>query len=228
MEWTDHWRFVSDDPDKVTRAGSHGDASRVVGVLIRAAEEARESIAVISPYFVPGEIGTEVLQSAVRVGCRVEVLTNSLVANDVAAVHGGYTRYRTRLLRGGVGLWELKPLGGRQVPSHALTARASLHTKALAIDGRTLFVGSYNLDPRSRFLNCEQGIMARSGALTEQLEAIFREQTSGSHAWQVRLRSGGGLEWSDGQSRYEDEPGASLSRKLQAWLARVLPVEAQL
>ena len=32
----------------------------------------------------------------------VRVLTNSLVANDVAAVHGGYSRYRKELLDGGL------------------------------------------------------------------------------------------------------------------------------
>ena len=229
MEWTAEWRFVSDDPDKVTREGRQEDASRVVGVLRRAAEASRTSILAISPYFVPGEIGTGVLLEAVRAGSRVEVLTNSLVANDVAAVHGGYTRYRTRLLDGGVALWELKPTTGRTVPSRALaTSRASLHTKALAVDGRTLFVGSYNLDPRSRFLNCEQGIMAASPALADQLEAIFRRQTSPTHAWKLERTPGGRLQWTDGEAAYTNEPQASVSRKLQAWLARVLPVEAQL
>lgn len=229
MEWTDTWRFVSDDPEKVTLDGRHDEASRVIGVLVDAAEGARESLVVISPYFVPGQIGTEVLLGVVQEGCRVEVLTNSLVANDVAAVHGGYTRYRTPLLGGGVHLWELKPMTGRSVAARALTtSRASLHTKALAVDGKLLFVGSYNLDPRSRFLNCEQGIMARSGPLAKQLETIFRKQTSGSHAWKVTLESGGRLGWTDGEATFSSEPRASGSRKLQAWLARVLPVEAQL
>jgi putative cardiolipin synthase len=53
------------------------------------------------------------LTSAVGAGKDVRVLTNSLVANDVAAVHGGYSRYREPLLKGGVRLWELKPQGGK-------------------------------------------------------------------------------------------------------------------
>ena len=229
MEWTGTWRLVSDDPEKVTRAGRGEEASRVLGVLVDAAKGADSSITVISPYFVPGHLGTRILLSAVREGRRVHVLTNSLVANDVAAVHGGYTRYRTRLLDGGVGLWELKPGAGLGVPSRAFrTSGASLHTKALTIDGRILFVGSYNLDPRSRFLNCEQGIMAESGPLAAQLETIFERQTSGTHAWKVALDPRGRLEWTDGEATWRNEPQATASRKLQAWLARVLPVEAQL
>jgi len=229
MEWTDTWRFVSDDPEKVRRDGRPQDASRVLSVLRSAFEEGRESAVVISPYFVPGPLGSRILLSAVREGRRVHVLTNSLVANDVAAVHGGYTRYRSRLLDGGVGLWELKPQAGRGVPSRAFrTSGASLHTKALAVDGRMIFVGSYNLDPRSRFLNCEQGVMAESGPLAAQLEEIFERQTSGTHAWKVSRDARGRLEWTDGEATWGAEPQATVARRLQAWLARVLPVEAQL
>ena len=56
-----------------------------------------------------GEVTTEVLVAAAKTGKRVRVLTNSLVASDVAAVHGGYSRHRKPLLAGGVNLFELKP-----------------------------------------------------------------------------------------------------------------------
>jgi len=105
---------------------------------------------------------------------------------------------------------------------------ASLHTKALTVDGKTLFVGSYNIDPRSRFLNCEQGILAESPALARQLEEIFERQSSGNRAWRVDRQQNGSLEWSDGSRLYDSEPEAPVLRRLQAWLARVLPFEAQL
>lgn len=38
----------------------------------------------------------------------VSVLTNSLSATDVPAVHAGYARYRNTLLRAGVKIHELK------------------------------------------------------------------------------------------------------------------------
>jgi len=229
MEWTDTYRFVSDDPRKVALEEKEVQDSRVVTVLRPAAETARKSLTVISPYFVPGELGTQILLDAVRNGKRVRVLTNSLTANDVAAVHGGYTHYRERLLEGGVELWELKPLLGSDVHASLFGSKgASLHTKALAVDGRSLFVGSYNIDPRSRFLNCEQGILAQSSTLTRQLEEIFERQSSGKHSWRVVQKKKGSLEWSDGRETHTREPGASLRRRLEAWLASVLPFEAQL
>src|SRR6187431_3766329 len=102
------------------------------------------------PYFVPGGKGSKALIGAARSGKQVKILTNSLAANDVAAVHGGYSRHRPKLLKNGVQLWELKPLAaGATDKSLFGSSGASLHTKALSIDQKTLFVGSYNLDPRS-------------------------------------------------------------------------------
>ena len=229
MEWTDTYRFVADDPRKVSLDEKDIQDSRVLTVLQPAAENTRESLTLISPYFVPGEQGTEILAGAARDGKRVRVLTNSLIANDVAAVHGGYTRYREKLLEGSVELWELKPLEGSDVHASLFgVSGASLHTKALTADGRVLFVGSYNIDPRSRFLNCEQGILAENPVLAQQLEEIFERQSSGERAWKVVRRAKGVLEWSDGTRTYNSDPKASAGRRLQAWLARVLPFEAQL
>ena len=124
-------------------------------------------------------------------GKAVRILTNSLVANDVAAVHGGYSRYRKPLLKGGVQLWELKPMTGRAQNSSLFgSSGASLHTKAFAVDGKSLFVGSYNLDPRSTWLNCEQGVLVENEVLARELEALFETQVAGKRSWRVTLEDG--------------------------------------
>jgi putative cardiolipin synthase len=169
-------------------------------------------------------------------GSEVRILTNSLAANDVAAVHGGYSRYRHKLLKGGVQLWELKPLagsgsgsgsGGGADKSLFGSSGASLHTKGFSIDGKTLFVGSYNLDPRSTWLNCEQGVLVESPALVEQFRAIFEKQTAGSHAWHV-TREAGELRWADDHGVSSKDPQTTFSQRFQAWFARLLHIDAQL
>jgi len=228
MIWTDVSHFVSDDPHKALMDREALERSQVRTLLIPAAENARESISLISPYFVPGELGTKILVEAARAGRRVRVLTNSLVANDVAAVHGGYSRWRRPLLAGGVELWELKPLPGSDVHASLLgSSGASLHTKALAVDGERLFVGSFNIDPRSTWLNCEQGIFAEDTELARRLEAIFDTQCQGERAWKVTLE-GRTLQWSDGNEVFDADPKASAWRLLQAWVTRVLRLDAQL
>ncbi len=99
-------RMLSDDPAKVhdrarRRDLLHAQLTRVIG-------SPRESLALVSPYFVPGRSGTRQLVGLARQGVRVTVLTNSLAATDVSAVHAGYARWRGPLLRAGVALYEMK------------------------------------------------------------------------------------------------------------------------
>jgi putative cardiolipin synthase len=228
LHWSTRFRFVSDDPDKITKHEGDTDRSQVLAAILPLFREARVDLGVISPYFVPGQGGTAVLTGAAASGTRVRVLTNSLAANDVAAVHGGYSRWRPALLDGGVQLWELKPSPG-STATHSLfgSSGASLHTKALVVDARTSFVGSYNLDPRSTWLNCEQGVLVEDAAIAAELEAILAEQSDGLRAWRV-TREGTGLRWSDGTRTLDDEPGATAGQRFQAWLARFLRIDAQL
>lgn len=228
MDWSSVYRFVFDDPGKVTMSKREINRTHVGGALLPVVQATRTRLSIISPYFVPGNDATTILASIARGGQDVRVLTNSLVANDVAAVHGGYSRYRKPLLDAGVRLWELKPLYGSQADSSFLgSSGASLHTKAIAVDGRTLFVGSYNLDPRSTWLNCEQGVLVESEALARQLERIFDRQTAGEHAWRVTIEAGR-LRWDDSSERLGRDPGASLARRFQAWVARTFRLDAQL
>ena len=228
MEWSGQYDFASDDPLKATKSDQGVERSVVVQKLIPMTTAMQSELTVISPYFVPGEEVTAAWVKSVQGGKRVRVLTNSLIANDVAAVHGGYTRHRKALVEGGVQVWEIKPLAGGTVPSSlAGSSGASLHTKALAVDGKTLFVGSYNLDPRSTWLNCEQGVIVESPVLARQLEGIFEEQVAPEHAWQVTLVDGE-LRWSDGTEIYASDPKASAWQRFQAWITRVLHLDAQL
>jgi cardiolipin synthase C len=228
MEWSATYAFVADDPLKLTMEKGDARKSAVVAAIAPLLKAAQTRADIISPYFVPGKQGTALLVSLAQEGRQVNVLTNSLAANDVAAVHGGYSQYRKPLLASGVRLWELKPLSGVPVNSSLFgSSGASLHTKAFSVDGRTLFVGSYNLDPRSTWLNCEQGVLVESEVLARQFAGIFQSQSSGANAWSVTLRHDH-LSWSDGSASFDSDPQASAWRKFQAWLSRTLNLEAQL
>jgi cardiolipin synthase C len=227
LRWSSKYRFVSDDPAKVTMQKKDAARAVVAAAVVEQLRSARSSLEVISPYFVPGDEGSGVLIARAKAGAGVQVLTNSLAANDVATVHGGYSRHRKALLEGGVQLFELKPLAGNQPTSFSGSSGASLHTKALALDGKVLFVGSYNLDPRSTWLNCEQGVLVEDAALAAQLSEIFRVQSGADRAWKVTLERGQ-LRWNDGGETLDSEPRASAWRKFQAWFARAFHLDAQL
>lgn len=230
LAWSSEVRVVADDPRKATR----GTAAINHGVLESLAERfstTRRELLLISPYFVPGAGGTDGMRALTGRGAGVEILTNSLAATDVAAVHSGYSRYRKALLECGVKLYELKPApeaDDHDVRLRLGSSKASLHTKAAIVDREHVFVGSFNLDPRSVSLNCEQGVLATHPALAEELEVIFERMTDGDRAWRVDRDAQGRLQWRDGERTEHRDPDASLTRRITARLLRWLPLDSQL
>jgi putative cardiolipin synthase len=233
--WSTDIEVVADSPEKADRL-SQGEPGVVLSALAAHFNAARHSLRIMSPYFVPGSKGSELLGGLSERGVTVEVTTNSLSATDVAAVHGGYARYRRRLLEDGVVLFELKPENA-EASKDAYSMKgssggASLHTKAWVVDGEQVFVGSFNLDPRSAWLNCEMGILVRSPELAEQLSMLADDYTDPARSYQVSLDPQGRMRWThrkDGQTEVlNSEPAAGFKRRLVATTARVLPIQRQL
>jgi putative cardiolipin synthase len=228
-------RLLVDDPEKPDERGDGLPTSTVLRGLAPAIATARDEILIVSPYFVPRASGAEGLVDMVGSGVRVAVLTNSLAATDVAAVHTGYARHRRDLLRGGVELYEMKQqvdgTGHTQI-SVTGSSQASLHTKAMVIDRRWVYVGSMNLDPRSANINTEMGVLLESGRFAEQLRANFGRIAAPDLSYRVELEHGEGLVWYDQVDgevrRLEREPDASAGRRFTVTVLRLFPIESQL
>lgn len=228
MRWAGTARVIADPPEK---AFGRRRRNWLMRELMPVIESSRRRLEIVSPYFIPGRKGLSVLTKLVRRGVAVTVLTNSLAATDVAAVHGAYANYRKRLLKRGVKLFELQPFSGRRNISVFGSKGASLHTKAFAVDDRIGFVGSFNFDPRSVSLNAEMGVMFDDEKLVEQLRGCFAREQSPHASYAVSLRDGR-LSWEgidDGAWKVlRREPEAALSRRMIAALVRFLPIESQL
>lgn len=222
---------LADDPLKA-RGRDH--PMRMLGAIRALLGRAEREAVIVSPYFVPMRGGADGLLGLRGRGVEVAVLTNSLAANDVAAVHGGYGRWRRPLLEGGVSIHEIKPLPGTGDDADDAplgSSRSSLHTKALVVDRRLAFVGSFNMDPRSARLNTESGVVIDDPAFAEEVHAQYLAATDPARAWQVRVVDGR-LRWIDvvdgREVAIDHEPEATWWRRFNALLFRVLPLDRQL
>ena len=216
--------MISDDPRKV-----RGHAARKTLVIEKIKAifgEPKESIDLVSPYFVPGPRGMEAFRRWRQHGVKVRILTNALEATDVAIVHAGYAKYRPALLEAGVKLYELRRES--RIPQSKVgmmgSSSSSLHAKTFAVDGRRAFVGSFNFDPRSARLNTEMGFVIEQSHIAEQVGAAF-DTTIPARAYEVHLSDRGTLYWTDDNRRYDREPGANLQRRLAISIASRLPIE---
>ncbi|MDN5925867.1 MAG: phospholipase D family protein [Hyphomicrobiales bacterium] len=228
IHWTASARIVSDPAEKAISAAKENWLLNTIFPIINAA--ARE-LHIISPYFIPGDQGVAALKKLATNGTNVTVLTNSLAATDVMAVHGAYAHYREPLLAGGVNLYELRPEIVRQDISLFGSSGASLHTKAFTVDGKSGFIGSFNFDPRSISLNTEMGVLFEDRVLTAEVNAVFADEISPASSYRLLLENGK-IAWQDGGDSnvkmLRSEPEASIWRRLAATVIGFLPIESQL
>ena len=230
--WSDRLHIHADPPLK-WKQDDRGDW--LVSRLETTLRGTRSKALVISPYFVPGVDATQGFVDLVARGARVGVITNSLAANDVVAVHGGYSKYRDDLLRGGVRLYEIRAQARpEQTGGTSLfgSSGASLHTKAFLVDDARGFIGSFNMDPRSTDLNTEMGVLFDDPRIAAALRGEYLRLASPELSYWVFLDSSGEVRWLDRAPRpplvLDHEPDTG---KLQRATNRVLgwlPIESQL
>jgi len=234
LEWTTA-QVIHDDPSKVL----HSRESTELHMLPRlehALGRPMQELDLVSPYFVPGADGTAGFRELRERGVKVQILTNSLAATDVMPTHAGYSNYREDLLRAGVRLYELKPNRDTSAAKEAAerqgiadSAAAGLHAKTFSVDRSRIFVGSFNLDPRSDRLNTEMGIVIASPTLASRLSAEF-DSGIPRDAYEVRLAADGrSLEWieqeGDREIHHPTEPETSAMKRAWVRFLSILPIE---
>lgn len=230
MTWAES-RLLSDDPRK--GLGKAKRRSLLPQRMLEVIGTPQQQFDIISAYFVPTRSGVAQLLALKRRGVKITILTNSLAANDVTVVHAGYARWRKKLLRHGIALYELKPQDNPQSAPHdrGITGNSgsSLHAKTFTVDNRKVFIGSFNFDPRSAMLNTEMGLVIESETLAQQTHQRFIAGMR-HRAWTLRLDKWGRVNWVEfanepGEVVHKHEPQCTLLQRLLVRLVWRLPVE---
>ena len=213
-------RIIADDPEAIAR-GKEADV--VVAFIRERVAELKEELLAEAPYFVLPAGAQATVKALTDRHVRVRVLTNSLASNNQLAAHSGYAKTRRRLLENGLELYELRPDTDAFRPGwslHSARSRAALHTKAMVFDREAVFIGSFNLDPRSAVINTEAGLYIESPELAERLIAYMATGVVPANSYHVLLDPNGGIVWEtvrDGEIvRYRDEPETGFRRRLVA------------
>lgn len=238
LRWAD-MVFVADDVSKLDGQQNNLDA-HLIAQLQHMLGRPTERLSIISSYFVPTKEGVKMLVNLAKSGVKISILTNSFDATDVGAVHAGYGHWRKKLLKAGISLYELKSTAKNSSEDEnkfwrtKQTTTTSLHAKAFAFDNTDVFIGSYNIDPRSANINTELGVLIKDKELAKQVHHALNNITHPSNAilhqaYQVMLDKNNNLQWrtiEDNQEViYHTEPSMNLSEKTGIWLLSMLPID---
>jgi phosphatidylserine/phosphatidylglycerophosphate/cardiolipin synthase-like enzyme len=216
LRWVDDVRYVSDAPGKNAERSSLSGGGLSTSALIALVRAAKRDVTIQTPYLVTTALGQGLFAETVARGVRVRILTNSLAATDNVPAFAGYRKGRAALLAGGVELYEYRPdatikqrllSSPRRVRRHA---SFGLHAKSMVIDGETLVVGTFNLDPRSANLNTEGIAVLRSPELARGVQDLIEREMAPENAWRATPADSP-----------DDE--APVGRRIGAWAAGLVP-----
>ena len=231
FEWAPY-DFVYDSPDKVEKSKAATAPSITTG-LAESLSAAEEEVIIVSPYFVPRKSGIESISKIQNSGIDVTIITNSLAANNQFAVHAGYMPSRKPLLENGVKLYEMRPdadVSGAEFIAYS-GAKATLHTKAYIVDRKSVFIGSFNFDPRSININTEMGVIIHDPKLAE-LFALRIEAALPNETYEVFLNEDQEVRWRSYRTGeevvFEKEPETSWGDRFKVGFVRILPIRGQL
>lgn len=109
-------------------------------------QEAKSSLWIVTPYFLPDEVLLRSLMVKAHAGCAITLIVparSNHPVTDLARRH-----YVRELRRAGAKIWLFTP--------------GMMHSKAMIVDDRIALFGSANFDPRSLFVNFEVGVIVHS------------------------------------------------------------------
>ena len=104
----------------------------------------------------------------------------------------------------------------------------SLHAKTMVIDDRFVFVGSFNMDPRSTHLNTEMGLVVDSIELAGKITSRLKNDMAPQNSWRVTLQEDGRTKWATRKSGQTDiresEPDVTIGKALLFLPLAILPI----
>ena len=244
LEWVDA-KIVKDSAEKIRE---HADKEQHLAFQMKnLLGQPTQQVDLVSAYFVPQKENTQLISQLAEQGVKVRVLTNSYKANDVPIVHAFYSKYREDLLKTGVELYEFLPAlpaslmqsnqqlveskQNKQKNKKVGSSNSSLHAKFMALDHHQVFIGSFNFDPRSVYLNTEIGVILQSPQLATTIHNSMDEKLM-QFSYRVSLDEHGKMIWTkkegDKYVIYRQEPMMRWWHKLGLKLASWLPIEKQM
>lgn len=182
--------FLHDAPGKNSGEDGLQGGGATTEALIEIVRKARHSITIQSPYLVFPKGGIELFDELVLRGVDIRISTNSLAATDNIQAFSGYRKQRRKILKAGIKVFEFRPdpaIRQELIERYPTLEQSSpifaLHAKTMVVDSETLFIGTFNFDPRSANLNTEVGVLIHNPRLAQQVEEAIRRDMRPENSW---------------------------------------------
>ncbi len=167
----------------IAASGPDSVVPYIMETILLALSQAKRTIRICTPYFIPTEELTSALVIAAANGINVELILPSK-SDSFIVQHASFSF--------------IKPLLQRGVKVY-FYEKGFIHSKTIVIDSSLAFVGTVNMDTRSFYLNFEITSLIHDRDLCQALEHSFEQDKQGSRLvtveqWQSRSALHRGLD----------------------------------
>lgn len=189
----------------------------------------QSELLIVNAYIIPIEESISTLHSLSDRGARIVIQTNSLASQDVPAVNSHYRKWRRPIIESGALLFELRhdpAIQSTVVDTPPVESDfVGLHSKAMVVDRRYVYIGSMNFDPRSAEINTEMGVFIDSPQLAVELAALIERDIAPGNSWQVKQDENGRTIWVNDRETVTRQPARSFWQRVQDVIFRIFPKE---
>lgn len=226
-------RFLADAPAKVEMPmrQKEGYRGKIIIALNRLWKKTKKCAYVSAAYFVPGAGGIRTILDEEKAGVHVTIITNSLASTNAPTVYGKWEKYRNKLVRGGVEVYEfMQSAENRRDKHHDRERRQSsfsvMHSKTIVFDDKISWIGSFNLDPRSAYYNTENVAIFESPEFAQKLRDMIIDDTKTS--WRLS-DCNGKITWTgrrtsdDTPKQYRHAPDTTIFRRVFKLFTKLIP-----
>ena len=187
--WT-NIEFISDTPGKNSNKLFLGGGGKTTEKLAQLVADAKQQIVIQSPYLVLSSQAIKLFKAAIKRGVTVRINTNSMAATDNVQAFSGYRNQRDQLIKMGIEIFEYKP---DPHIKHALLKQNpafyekppifAIHAKTMVVDNKTVYIGTFNFDPRSQNLNTEVGVIVQNEDLAAKVQDAIETDMRPENSW---------------------------------------------
>lgn len=189
LVWTDI-EFISDTPGKNSNKLLLGGGGKTTEKLATLVKNTQSEIVIQSPYLVMSSEAKKLFKDAIKRGVKVRISTNSMAATDNVQAFSGYRNQREILTKMGIEIFEFKP--DAQITQQLVRHKTSgvvkppifaIHAKTMVVDSQTVYIGTFNFDPRSQNLNTEVGVIVENAKLSLEVQAAIEADMRPENSW---------------------------------------------
>jgi phosphatidylserine/phosphatidylglycerophosphate/cardiolipin synthase-like enzyme len=191
-------QFLADGPGKAEKLGEY-EVSAVTNEFVNRIKNSEESMMLQSPYLVVSKTGVKMFRDVLkeRPQLEIKVSSNSLAAADHYYAYAFSFRNKKQYIRKlKWQIFELKPRptdDALMVPEISGVTRADdyftcIHSKTYIFDRQTVWIGSFNMDPRSSILNTEVALIINDPSIAELVGDFIARDMAPGNAWVIGKR----------------------------------------